>query len=159
MRVVTGHTKGGVLAGTKGLGAPLVSPPLYRQQTLPLPPQYLLSTPQTGPHWAKLGPAPLPSPLPVPIKVGVGPPTCPLSAVTLCSRGVPPPGAVPTMLFWHGQPDHYWSSPGDMYPLPGSGVLRYPPKSAGFGETEARRSAHPFPGGCFPAGTPPCCPT
>ncbi|KAM4756606.1 transcription factor CP2-like protein 1 isoform 4-T4 [Cyanocitta cristata] len=31
------------------------------------------------------------------------------------------------MLFWHGQPDHYWSSPGDMYPLPSSGVLRDPP--------------------------------
>ncbi|XP_005059852.1 PREDICTED: transcription factor CP2-like protein 1 isoform X2 [Ficedula albicollis] len=31
------------------------------------------------------------------------------------------------MLFWHGQPDHYWSSPGDMYPLPSSGGLRDPP--------------------------------
>ncbi|KAM4884588.1 LOW QUALITY PROTEIN: transcription factor CP2-like protein 1 [Sylvia borin] len=31
------------------------------------------------------------------------------------------------MLFWHGQPDHYWSGPGDMYPLPSSGVLRDPP--------------------------------
>ncbi|XP_051650590.1 transcription factor CP2-like protein 1 isoform X3 [Manacus candei] len=31
------------------------------------------------------------------------------------------------MLFWHGQPDHYWSSAGDMYPLPPSGVLRDPP--------------------------------
>ncbi|XP_023798298.1 transcription factor CP2-like protein 1 [Cyanistes caeruleus] len=31
------------------------------------------------------------------------------------------------MLFWHGQPDHYWSSPGDMFPLPSSGVLRDPP--------------------------------
>ncbi|XP_017600253.1 PREDICTED: translation initiation factor IF-2-like [Corvus brachyrhynchos] len=64
------------------------------------------------------------------------------------------------MLFWHGQPDHYWSSPGDMYPLPSSGVLRYPPnppKSAGFGETEARPSAHPF-RGVFSCRDPPVLP-
>ncbi|XP_041883924.1 transcription factor CP2-like protein 1 isoform X2 [Corvus kubaryi] len=64
------------------------------------------------------------------------------------------------MLFWHGQPDHYWSSPGDMYPLPSSGVLRYPPnppKSAGFGEAEARPSAHPF-RGVFSCRDPPVLP-
>lgn len=52
----------------------------------------------------------------------------------------------PTMLFWHGQPDHYWSSPGEMYPISGPGLLRYPPPhpkaSPAFGETEARLSAH-----------------
>ncbi|XP_054657308.1 transcription factor CP2-like protein 1 isoform X1 [Grus americana] len=31
------------------------------------------------------------------------------------------------MLFWHGQPDHYWSSPGEMYPISGPGLLRDPP--------------------------------
>ncbi|TRZ13106.1 hypothetical protein HGM15179_014009 [Zosterops borbonicus] len=31
------------------------------------------------------------------------------------------------MLFWHGQPEHCWSSAGDMYPLPGPGGLRDPP--------------------------------
>ncbi|XP_054080625.1 transcription factor CP2-like protein 1 isoform X2 [Rissa tridactyla] len=31
------------------------------------------------------------------------------------------------MLFWHGQPDHYWSSAGETYPISGSGLLRDPP--------------------------------
>ncbi|KAM6189705.1 LOW QUALITY PROTEIN: transcription factor CP2-like protein 1 [Sarcoramphus papa] len=31
------------------------------------------------------------------------------------------------MLFWHGQPDHYWSSSGEMYPISGPGLLRDPP--------------------------------
>lgn len=64
------------------------------------------------------------------------------------------------MLFWHGQPDHYWSGPGDMYPLPSSGVLRYPPnppKSAAFGETEAWPSTHPF-RGVFSRRDPPVLP-
>uniref|UniRef100_A0A8C3D6E3 Uncharacterized protein n=1 Tax=Corvus moneduloides TaxID=1196302 RepID=A0A8C3D6E3_CORMO len=47
-----------------------------------------------------------------------------------------------------------------MYPLPSSGVLRYPPnplKSAGFGEAEARPSAHPF-RGVFSCRDPPVLP-
>ncbi|XP_040473372.1 transcription factor CP2-like protein 1 isoform X2 [Falco naumanni] len=31
------------------------------------------------------------------------------------------------MLFWHGQTDHYWSSTGEMYPIPSPGLLRDPP--------------------------------
>ncbi|RMC01407.1 hypothetical protein DUI87_21846 [Hirundo rustica rustica] len=31
------------------------------------------------------------------------------------------------MLFWHGQPDHCWSGPGDAFPPPSSGLLRDPP--------------------------------
>uniref|UniRef100_A0A8C3NXZ4 Grh/CP2 DB domain-containing protein n=1 Tax=Cyanoderma ruficeps TaxID=181631 RepID=A0A8C3NXZ4_9PASS len=44
-----------------------------------------------------------------------------------------------------------------MYPLPGSGVLRYPPRSAGLGETEARPSAHPL-RGVFSRRDPPVLP-
>uniref|UniRef100_A0A6J0U6S0 Transcription factor CP2-like protein 1 n=1 Tax=Pogona vitticeps TaxID=103695 RepID=A0A6J0U6S0_9SAUR len=32
----------------------------------------------------------------------------------------------PIMLFWHSQPDHYWPSPGEMYPCSGSNLLREP---------------------------------
>ncbi|XP_075379093.1 LOW QUALITY PROTEIN: uncharacterized protein LOC142419717 [Mycteria americana] len=31
------------------------------------------------------------------------------------------------MLFWHGQPGHYWSSPGVLHPISGPGLLRDPP--------------------------------
>ncbi|XP_058038150.1 transcription factor CP2-like protein 1 [Ahaetulla prasina] len=30
------------------------------------------------------------------------------------------------MLFWHTQPDHYWPSPGEMYPCPGNNLIREP---------------------------------
>lgn len=29
------------------------------------------------------------------------------------------------MLFWHSQPDHYWPSPGEMYPCPGNNLIRW----------------------------------
>ncbi|XP_077046858.1 transcription factor CP2-like protein 1 isoform X4 [Agelaius phoeniceus] len=54
----------------------------------------------------------------------MGPPPCP-SVLSPSARGVSP--LSPTMLFWHGQPEPCWSSPGDVFPLPASGALRDPP--------------------------------
>lgn len=104
------------------------------------------------PNWSQLGQTGLRSPLPVPIKVGVGPPTCP-SLLSPSALAVSPPRAVPTMLFWHGQPEHYWSSPGDLYPLPGSGVLRYPPNPPPGGKPRHGR-APSLAGGVFAQGPP-----
>ncbi|XP_062364267.1 transcription factor CP2-like protein 1 [Cinclus cinclus] len=120
-------TQRGVLGWDNGTGGALCCPPHLVLTTDAASPSPVFTV--NTPNWAQLaqtGHNPAPITPPCAYKSGGGATHLSFSAVTLCLWGVPPP-APPTMLFWHGQPDHYWSSPGDMYPLPSSGVLRDPP--------------------------------
>ncbi|KAM7081883.1 LOW QUALITY PROTEIN: uncharacterized protein J5F26_014592 [Ciconia maguari] len=75
-----------------------------------------------------------------------GGPACPsLLSPWACVPAPPPRGHPPPVLFWHGQPGHYWSGPGEMHPISGPGLLRDPPVLPHLKQEEPHGSSTPQP--------------